>query len=121
MSILTSRTHAVLQTMFTAFMGPLKPDQILHFVITAVAGSLFYTWVFNNTRGSVWMVILMHAAGNATARLLNEITPLDSALPAPFHIISPDWYNAIVFVVAAIVLVIATRGRLGYRVDQSSK
>jgi membrane protease YdiL (CAAX protease family) len=96
-------------------MGPLKPDQVLPFVISAAAGTFLYTWVFNNTRGSIWMVILMHAASNATSRLLSEIIPLDTALPAPFHVISPDWFNAIAFILAAVIVVIATRGRLGYR------
>ena len=46
--------------------------------------------------------------------------PLDAALPAPFHNISADWYNAIAFVLAAVVLVIATRGRLGYQQNAES-
>jgi uncharacterized protein len=106
--------------LFTAFMGPLKLDQVLPFVIAAAAGTFLYTWVFNNTRGSIWMVILMHAANNATSRLLSEIMPLDTVLPAPFHVISPDWYNAITFILAAVILLIATRGRLGYRQHSES-
>ena len=105
--------------LFTAFMGPLKPDQVLPFVISAAAGTFLYTWVFNNTRGSIWMVILMHAASNATSRMLSEIMPLDTVLPVPFHVISPDWFNAIAFVLAAVVLVALTRGRLGYRDERA--
>ena len=104
-----------LPALFTVFMGPMKPDQVLPFIITAAAGTFLYTWVFNNTRGSIWIAILLHASSNAASQMLNEIMPLDAALPAPFHMISTDWYNAITFVLTAVVLVIATRGRLGLR------
>lgn len=110
-----------LPALFTAFMGPMRPDQVLPFVIAAAAGTFLYTWVYNNTRGSIWMVILMHAASNATARVLNNIIPLDTAFPAPFQRISPDWYNAAAFILAAVILVIATRGRLGYRHESEAK
>lgn len=104
-----------LPALFTVFMGPMRPDQVLPFVITAAAGTFLYTWVFNNTRGSVWMIILLHAASNASSRMLNEIMPKDPILPAPFQSISPDRYNAATFILVAFVLVIATRGRLGYQ------
>lgn len=103
--------------LFTAFMGPKQPDQVLPFIIAAAAGTFLYTWVYNNTRGSIWIAILMHSASNAASQMLGEIIPQDTVLPAPFQFISPDWYNVIAFILAAVLLVIATRGRLGYRKD----
>jgi len=59
--------------------------------------------------------LLLITASSAASRLLSEIMLLDTALPAPFHVIAPDWFNAIAFILAAVIVEIATRGRLGYR------
>lgn len=106
--------------LFTAFMGPLKLDQVLPFVISAAAGTFLYTWVFNRTRGSVWIAILLHSSSNAVSIMLNELMPVDAGLPTPFNVISADWYNTIVFVLTAVILVIVTRGRLGLRKSAES-
>ena len=53
--------------------------------------------------------------------LLNEIVPLDAALPAPFQALNPGWINVIIFGLAAVILVVLTRGRLGYRAGDGTK
>jgi uncharacterized protein len=122
-SLILGTLHGLwhLPALFTAFMGPLRFEQVLPFVLTALAGTFIYTWVFNNARGSVWIVILMHAASNAASIMLNEIVPESAVLPAPFQWLSSDWYNTIIFTLAAILLIILTRGKLGYRSKAESK
>jgi membrane protease YdiL (CAAX protease family) len=68
-----------------------------------------YTWVFNNTKGSVLMAILIHAVFNWST------IPLGTLFPAP---ILEDYGLLPIlggFGALAIVLVALTRGRLGYQ------
>ena len=70
------------------------------FVVAVVASSVFYTWLYNNTGGSLLIVVLYHAASNLPITVL--ITPLGSQMAQPFLI-----YVALT-VVAAAAIVIAT-------------
>ncbi len=70
------------------------------FVVTVIATSVIYTWMYNGTGGSLLIVVLYHAASNLPLSLL--ITPLGDAMTRPFLI-----YAALV-VVAAVAVVVAT-------------
>jgi len=105
-----------LPILFTPLLGPFTLEGFITFVLTATGGVFIYNWVFNNARGSVLIAILMHASSNAASRLLEEVIPRDVILPAPIQALLPGWINVIIFGLAAILLVILTRGRLGYRV-----
>lgn len=39
------------------------------------ASAILFTWIFNNTQGSVLISILFHAAGNVTVNILPDIIP----------------------------------------------
>jgi len=43
------------------------------FLLWVVSFSILFTWVFNHTRGSVWMAILLHMAVNHTSRFASEL------------------------------------------------
>ena len=76
------------------------------FTITAISFTIVITWVFNNTRSSVLLAILVHASIDAFTFPLGEIFParaLSSALPF-----------TIGFGVVAVLLIVVTRGRLSY-------
>ncbi|HZJ09089.1 MAG TPA: CPBP family intramembrane glutamic endopeptidase [Trueperaceae bacterium] len=45
------------------------------YFLEIVASAIIYTWLFNNTRGSVLLAILLHAAGNTTANLVPILPP----------------------------------------------
>jgi uncharacterized protein len=68
-----------------------------------------YTWVFNNTKGSVLIAILIHATFNWFT------IPVGQLFPAPIL----EDYGLLTllggFGVFAVVLVALTRGRLGYQ------
>jgi len=70
------------------------------FVVAVVASCVFYTWLYNNTGGSLLIVVLYHAASNLPITVL--ISPLGSQMAQPFLI-----YVALT-VVAAAAIVIAT-------------
>lgn len=79
------------------------------FLTMAVAISYLITWVFNHTRESLPVALLLHASNNAVASLV---------LPELFAHTQESWMltaGAIGYGAAAAVLLVATRGRLGYR------
>ena len=83
----------------TDFVGISIP--FVAFVIGTTAMAVIFTWVFNNTRGSLLLAMLLHAS-------------LDAA--------TPSFANPLVFlmlyvplVIAALLIIGATRGRLSYK------
>jgi membrane protease YdiL (CAAX protease family) len=102
-----------LPAFFTPFLGPFTPSRFLAFIITAVFASYFYTWIFNNTRGSILIAMITHGASNAASQLMGSLIA-DATLSGGLQAIGPDWLNVITFGVAAIPLLILTRGRLSY-------
>jgi membrane protease YdiL (CAAX protease family) len=108
------------------YFGPLSqsgPDA--NFVSTGIAFfeysigvigfSIIMAWVLNNTGGSVLMAILLHAAFDAAS-------PFETLFPSTKADISPSSFGtlgiAIVFSVAALVIIVATRGQLSYQCYQ---
>ena len=75
-----------------------------YYVIAVTALSVIMTWVFNHTSGSVLAAILFHAANNAASIVLLTLAPNVPRDPGGF----------VAFVAFALVLVVLTRGRLGY-------
>ena len=85
---------------------------ILDFVVFAlalIALRLIIQWVFNNTKGSVLMAILVHASWNTFySAALIQLFPAPSVLGS--------YLNLTIDVGALALLVVAlTRGRLGYQ------
>lgn len=107
-----------LPALFTPLLGPFSWDSFLTFVLTAAAGTFIYTWVFNNTRGSVWIAILLHASSNAASSLVGSLIPKGVELTGWQSALNAGWLNVIAFSLAAVLLIIFTRGKLGYRPEQ---
>ncbi len=81
------------------------------FTLSAVSFSILMTWVFNNTRGSLLIAILMHSTLNFSQGLTSDLFP-----HASFNEVGP----VIAFGAVALLVVLATRGRLGYRRQTSA-
>src|SRR5215211_4351650 len=91
--------------------GGTNPSNILSFVLFCLLFSVVITWVFNKTRGSLPLVLLVHVSNNNFASVLlfamfTTLNPSDATL---------SWAGVIGFAVPALAIVAATRGRLGYR------
>jgi CAAX protease family protein len=71
------------------------------FVVAVIASSVFYTWLYNNTGGSLFIIVLYHAASNLPITVLID-DGLGSRGAQPFLI-----YVGLT-VIAAVVVVIAT-------------
>jgi membrane protease YdiL (CAAX protease family) len=81
------------------------------FLLLVTALAIIFTWIFNHTHGSVFIAILAHASVN---------TPQVALVP---HVIAIDTTSLnlaalIGFGVPALLIVILTRGRLGYQPGQ---
>ncbi len=103
---------------FTPFLGPITISEFVMFQLTAIAATFIYTWVFNGSGGSLFIVILFHAAGNAASGLL---TGVFADLPYggwAATIIDGGALNVIVFATIAVLLIVLTGGRLSYRAEE---
>lgn len=72
--------------------------------LAIVAATVVWTWFFNKGQSSVFFAMLIHAVSNASVSYAVSLTPV---LP------NNPWLLAEVFGACALVLILATRGRLG--------
>lgn len=91
---------------FARANGGLTLSGVSVFLVGAVCFSIIITWVFNHTRASIFMAILLHGSINFSQFALVGIFPA-----AAWNEVGP----VATFVLATLVIVLATRGRLGYR------
>ncbi len=80
-----------------------------------VAVSIIMTWIFNHTKGSIFIAILVHTSVDAFPNailwpLFPELTQLTD-----YNFLYGYLGLAIGFEAVALVLILLTRGRLGYR------
>ena len=109
-----------LPALLTPLFDPFTVSGFIHFVLTAIAATFLYTWVFNNTGGSVWIAMVLHASGNAASKLTGELIPQEVELTGWLKVLESGWINVIAFAFIALVLIILTRGTLGYRPEQAN-
>lgn len=79
------------------------------FFIGVIALEYVFTWVFNNTRGSILLAIMLHASVNTAGIMLLYLLPS----PTIGFLYGLSW--SLVWVVAALIVIVATRGRLSYQ------
>jgi membrane protease YdiL (CAAX protease family) len=82
------------------------------FTLAVVSLAVIMTWIFNHTRGSIFMAILAHASVDAP-----EAAGLLALFPT-VSMISVHWALLITFGVPALLILILTRGQLGYQSSQ---
>jgi membrane protease YdiL (CAAX protease family) len=82
---------------------------VVVYALATICLSIIYTWVFNNTKGSLLIAILLHWSFDVAT------VPVASLFPAPIVL---DYGLLVIlpgFGALALVLVALTRGRLGYQ------
>jgi membrane protease YdiL (CAAX protease family) len=90
---------------FAATNGGLSVEGVGVFALALISFSVIVTWVFNHTRASLLLAILLHASLNASQVLIRDLFPAAG---------TNERGPLVTFALAALVLVVATRGRLGY-------
>ena len=93
-------------------VSPLAP---VEFVAACIPLSLVMTWVFNRTGQSLPIVMILHAGINTTySSVWTQIFPTLDLNRDPLHV------QLIATTVIALVLIIATRGRLGLSITTAA-
>ena len=86
---------------------------LVEFSIGLTGLSVVMAWVLNNCGGSTLMAILLHACFDSSGLAMVALFPSTPPYYLPIHYQTLG--IAIVFSVAALVLIIVTRGDLGYQ------
>jgi uncharacterized protein len=113
-----------LPAFFTQILGPFSLPGYAGFLISAIAVTFLYTWIFNHTRGSVLLATLTHGFSDASLGLVALLIPAQlvvSGWAAP--IVNGSWQgiNVISFGLCALLLIVFTRGRLGYQAERNAQ
>ncbi len=89
--------------------------QMVLLIIVAILTRIFMTWVFNNTKGSILIAILLHASLDAS----NSGSAFIKQLLTASQLGGYGLASALLFpLVAAVLLLLFTKGRLSYRPDR---
>jgi membrane protease YdiL (CAAX protease family) len=112
-----------LPAFFTQILGPFSFPGYAGFLISAIALTFLFTWIFNHTRGSVLLATLTHGFSDAGLGLVALLIPAHlvvSGWAAP--IVNGSWQgvNIISFGLCALLLIVFTRGRLGYQPERNA-
>jgi len=86
---------------------------IVMFVIATIPFTIVMTWTFNNTKGSLFMALLVHTSFDWVLAILNRLFPVP--------IVNDYGSNVPVLIglgILALVIIVLTRGRLGYQYYQ---
>ena len=107
-SLILGFLHGVwhLPAYFTIQLGPFSLLSYATNVLNIMMVTLLWTWVFNNTKGSILLAVLNHAAFNASQALLAVLVPV---LPLG------GWIEIAALGVVVVLIIIFTKGRLSYK------
>lgn len=86
--------------------GPFNPVNFIANIVVVLFVTIIFTWVFNTGRQSILIAVLVHASFNATGAWLGGMVEMPQAV---------GWAIYGLYALVAVVLVVATRGRLGYK------
>jgi len=87
---------------------------ILNLALIVISGSVLFTWLFNNTNGSVLIAMLLHASIDLTGGDGKPLTfgPLFSGFSAA-DLVRQDILQAALFVATAVLIIVLTKFALG--------
>jgi uncharacterized protein len=88
-------------------LGPFNLQRFALNTLGIMLFTLIWTWVFNNARQSILIAVLLHASLNATQAWVGTLLPDFSN--------ASDQIAWFIYLGGAILLLLLTRGRLGYQ------
>ena len=112
-SLMLGTLHALWHLPLFLVVGAYAPFTLPGFVAFALVvmlNAFIFTWVFNNTRGSLLIVILLHSAFNAGSNFVEQLVPSSQL---------SNWFPVITYAVCVVLIIVFTRGHLGYRSEQA--
>jgi membrane protease YdiL (CAAX protease family) len=103
---------------FGGWLGSLTPSSFTASMLGITAFAVMLTWVYNNTRGSLLIMILLHSAFNAASAFGGRIIPAD--LPASTSaLVYSGWIPAATYTVTALLIILFSKGRLAYHQERN--
>jgi membrane protease YdiL (CAAX protease family) len=96
----------------TILEGPFNFTAFVANTCLIVAMTLIWTWFFNHAGQSVFFAMLVHGVSNAASGLIPQL-PLDA--------VSDPWFSFKTGAAFALLLILFTRGRLGYPSEPSTE
>jgi hypothetical protein len=94
----------------TAWGGGAGVLSICEFILGTVSIAVVISWVFNHTRGSLLIAILMHATVDASG----STAAATGLFPEQWMQLHENLALLVGVGVVALLLIVVTRGRLGY-------
>lgn len=95
------------------YLGGWMLSTVPALLIYSIGFSILATWLYNNTHGSILLMILLHSSSNAAISVGARVLPTDLT-PAMHAFVYSGWIPAIMGGVIAILILVFTKGRLGY-------
>ena len=95
------------------YLGGWMLSTVPALLVYSIGFSILATWVYNNSRGSILLMILLHSSSNAAISVGARVLPTDLS-PAMHAFVYGGWIPAVMGSVIAILILIFTKGRLGY-------
>lgn len=92
----------------------------LLFALTTLGYTFLLTWVFNNTRGSIFMAILLHSATDSVGAFFavfatqKEVANLGTQIASTTGLIA----SALLWLIVAAFITIFTKGKLSYNPEE---
>jgi uncharacterized membrane protein len=78
--------------------------------LAIIAVTFIWTWLVNHAQGSVAMAIFIHATSNSAGAYIQQLAPGPGS----------PWFTFVLASIVALILIVLTRGRLGYRPQPAS-
>jgi membrane protease YdiL (CAAX protease family) len=104
---------------FGGWLGAFSVVALAGLVLSAMAFSVVVTGIYNNTKGSILVAILLHGATNTAVGVGGLLLP--QSMPAWLHLlVYSSGIGFLAFGVCAVVLVLVTRGTLSYKPPATS-
>jgi uncharacterized protein len=96
---------------FPALLAGWKNEPILPWVLLLLPITVVHSWLFFKSGANLWVVALFHACFDAQYSFYSRHIP-DNIVPnIPFH---QGWTHIILYCLLASVIILTTRGSLGY-------
>lgn len=93
------------------YPGGWMKASLIALILTSISFSIVMTWVYNNTRGSILLMILLHSSSNAALSVGARVLPTDLT-GTMNNLVYGGWVPVITYSIIAIIVLAATRGRL---------
>jgi len=120
-SLILGTLHALwhLPGFFGGWLGAFTLPRFGVFLLTIVAVTVIWTWVFNQAQGSILIAILLHSTSNAVYPWIIMLIPT-AAAASPAFLGEAGLLVDAAFILFALLIIACTRGRLSYQPNKGT-